>query len=239
MGGLEPVAATRHVRARRGRSTQPVRVHRGPPTSGDGWVAAAAFLASAALAGAIAWRNTTEGVFSGELAAPGRSREPSPTHPLERVAFGWIAFGSLLIAVGFAQRALGIDAPDTGWAYAVIGVAASAAMVVATRHAAALLWAALPALLLTTYVSLQPIGQFAGHDAVLLGVPTVHALVAFALLRRWSLAVTGVALGMLAPAALWESQAWQWWQLAGGLRGHLRRALRRAHAAPPLRGARG
>ena len=183
---------------------------------GDGWVAAAAFLASAALSGAIAWRNTTEGVFSGELAAPGRSREPSPTHPLERIGFGWLAFGSLLIAVGFAQRALGIDAPHTGWAYAVIGVAASAAMVVATRHAAALLWATLPALLLTTYVSLQPIGQFAGHDAVLLGVPAVHALVAFALLRRWSLAVTGVALGMLAPAALWESQAWQWWQLAGG-----------------------
>ena len=183
---------------------------------GDAWIAAAAFLASAALSGAIAWRNTTDGLLSGELAAPGRSRAPLPTHPLERIGFGWLAFGSLLIAVGFAQRALGIDAPDTGWAYAVIGVATSAVLVVATRHAAALLWAALPALLLTTLVSLQPIESFSGHDVVLLGVPAVHTLVAFALLRRWSLAVTGVALGMLALAALWESQAWQWWRLAGG-----------------------
>ena len=188
----------------------------GAHVDGDGGVAAVAFLGSGALFGVIAWRNTTDGVFTVDLAAGEPYTRGTPTPPLERIAFGWAGFGALLIAVAFAQRAFGIAAPDTGWAYAAIGVGASAALVVATRSAGALLWAALPVVLVATAVSLQPVEQFAGHDAVLVGIPAVHTAIAFAMLRRWSLAVTSVALGMAALAALWESQSWAWWLLAGG-----------------------
>ena len=176
---------------------------------GDRWVAAAAFLAAGALSAAVAWRNSSDGIFASHW----KSR--STTHPLERVAFGWLAFGSLLIAVGFAQEALELASPDTGWAFAAVGLATSAGLVVATRRVPMLLWAILPALLLATNVSIQyPVDRFAGHDAVLLALPAAHVLAAFVLLRRWSLAAVSVALGMLALAALWESQAWPWWQLA-------------------------
>ena len=176
---------------------------------GDRWVAAAAFLAAGALSAAVAWRNSSDGIFASHR----NSR--STTHPLERVAFGWLAFGSLLIAVGFAQEALELASPDTGWAFAAVGLATSAGLVVATRRVPMLLWAILPALLLATNVSIQyPVDRFAGHDAILLALPTVQLLAAFVLLRRWSLAAAAVALGMLALAALWESQAWPWWQLA-------------------------
>ena len=176
---------------------------------GDRWVAAAAFLAAGALSVAVAWRNSSDGIFAPDW----KSR--STTHPLERVAFGWLAFGSLLIAVGFAQEALELAGPDTGWAFAAVGLATSAGLVVATRRVPMLLWAILPALLLATNVSIQyPVDRFAGHDAILLALPTVQLLAAFVLLRRWSLAAAAVALGMLALAALWESQAWPWWQLA-------------------------
>ena len=176
---------------------------------GDRWVAAAAFLAAGALSAAVAWRNSSDGIFASHR----NSR--STTHPLERVAFGWLAFGSLLIAVGFAQEALELASPDTGWAFAAVGLATSAGLVVATRRVPMLLWAILPALLLATNISIQyPVDRFAGHDAVLLALPAAHVLAAFVLLRRWSLAAVSVALGMLALAALWESQAWPWWQLA-------------------------
>ena len=49
---------------------------------------------------------------------------------------------------------------------------------------------------------------------MLLALPAAHVLAAFVLLRRWSLAAVSVALGMPRLAALWESQAWPWWQLA-------------------------
>ncbi len=176
---------------------------------GNRWGAAAAFLAAGVLSAAVAWRNSSDGIFAPDW----NSR--STTHPLERVAFGWLAFGSLLIAVGFAQEALELASPDTGWGFAAVGLATSAGLVVATRRVPMLLWAILPALLLATNVSIQyPVDRFAGHDAILLALPAVQLLAVFVLLRRWSLAVVAVALGMLALAALWESQAWPWWQLA-------------------------
>ncbi len=176
---------------------------------GDRWGAAAAFLAAAALSAAVAWRNSSDGIFDPDW----NSR--STTHPLERVAFGWLGFGSLLIAVGFAQEALELASPDTGWAFAVVAAVGSGSLVVVARRRPVLLWAILPALLLATGVSIQyPVDRFAGHDAVLLALPATHLLAAFVLLRRWSLAAVSVALGMLALAALWESQAWPWWRLA-------------------------
>ncbi len=191
-------------------------VFTGAHVDGDSGVAAVAFLGSSALCGVIAWRNTTDGVFTVDPAATEPFTSGSPTLPLERIAFGWAGFGALLVAIAFAQRAFGISAPDTGWAYAAIGVVASAAVVVATRHAGALLWVTLPAVLLVTAVSMYPVEQSTGHDAIFVGVAAAHTAVAFAVLRRWSLAVTSVALGMGALAALWESQSWAWWVLAGG-----------------------
>ena len=176
---------------------------------GDRWGAAAAFLAAAGLSAAVAWRNSSDGIFDPDW----NSR--STTHPLERVAFGWLGFGSLLIAVGFAQEALELASPDTGWAFAVVAAVGSVSLVVVARRRPVLLWAILPALLLATAVSIQyPVDRFAGHDAILLALPAAHVLAAFVLLRRWSLAAVSVALGMLALAALWESQAWPWWRLA-------------------------
>ena len=176
---------------------------------GDRWGAAAAFLVAAGLSAAVAWRNSSDGIFAPDW----NSR--SNTHPLERVAFGWLAFMALLIAVGFTQMALELASPDTGWAFAALAAVGSAAIVASARRAPSLLWAILPALLLATIVSIQdPVDRFAGHDAVLLALPAAHVLAAFVLLRRWSLAAVSVALGMLALAALWESQAWPWWRLA-------------------------
>ncbi|MCY4616773.1 MAG: hypothetical protein OXC71_10345, partial [Chloroflexi bacterium] len=181
---------------------------------GDAWVAAAAFFGTAALAAAIARLNTTDGVVGAGIGTPGPAGRSEPTPPIERVAFAGLGFVALLIAVAFMQRALGADAPDTGWAYAAVGVAASGAMVVGTRYASTLLWAALVAVLVATGVSLQGMEQFPGHVAVLLGLPAAHLLGTSILLRRWVLAGVAAALGMLALAALWESQGWEWWRLA-------------------------
>ena len=176
---------------------------------GNSWGGAAAFLAAAALSAAVAWRNTSDGVY-----APDWNLRFA-THPVERIAFGWLGFGAALVALGFAQRALEVARPDTGWAFAAVAVLLSAALVATARRRPNLLWAILPLLLLATGVSIQqPVDRFAGHDAVLLALPAAHLLAAFVLLRRWSLAAVSVALGMLALAALWEAQAWPWWRLA-------------------------
>ncbi len=176
---------------------------------GDSWGAAAAFLATGALAAAVAWRNTSDGVYAPDWVLR------STTHPVERVAFAWLGFIAALVALGFAQRALEVARPDTGWAFAAVAAVGSAALVLVARRMPLLLWAILPLLLLATAVSIQqPVDRFAGHDAVLLALPAAHLLAAFVLLRRWSLAAVAVALGMLALAALWEAQAWPWWRLA-------------------------
>ncbi len=174
---------------------------------GNSWGAAAAFLAAAVLAAAAAWRNTGDGVF-----APDWDRR-STTHPAERIAFVWIGFIAALAALGFAQRALEVARPDTGWAFAAVAALLTAALVATARRSPDLLWAILPLLLLATGISIQPVDPFAGHDAVLLALPAAHLLAAFVLLRRWSLAAVGAALAMLALAALWEAQAWPWWRL--------------------------
>ena len=176
---------------------------------GDSRGAAAAFLVAGVLAAAVAWRNTSDGVY-----APDWNLR-SGTHPVERIVFCWLGFIALLVAVGFAQRALEVARPDTGWAFAAVAALLSVLVVATARRSPNLLWAMLPPLLLATGVSIQqPVERFAGHDAVLLALPAAHLLAVFVVLRRWSLAVVSVALAMLALAALWEAEAWQWWWLA-------------------------
>ncbi len=174
---------------------------------GNGWGAVAVYLAAAVLAAAVAWRNTRDGVLWDW-------DDRSTTHPVERIAFAGLGFIAVLLALGFAQRALEVARPDTGWAFAALAALLSASLVATARRAPDLLWAILPLLLLATSVSLQPLDPFAGHDAVLLAVPAAHLLAAFVLLRRWSLAAISAGLAMLALAALWEAQAWPWWRLA-------------------------
>ena len=195
-GGLTPVAL--------------MPAHR----DGDSGIAAAAMLAAAALFAGCAWRHASHGVLTWDAARRGPGDRGWPVHPLERPALAWAAFGLLLVAVGFAQRGLGVAPPDTGWAFAAIGALVSASMVAAAGRTPALLWPMLPPLLLATGVSVHPAGAFWGHHALLLALAAAHVLAAFALLRRWSLAAAAVALGMAALAALWESQAWEWWALA-------------------------
>lgn len=175
---------------------------------GNSWGGAAAFLVAAVLAAAAAWRNTSDGVY-----APDWNRR-STTHPPERIAFAWLGFIAALAALGFAQRALEVARPDTGWAFAAVAAILTAVLIFTARRSPNLLWAILPLVLLATGISIQPVDRFAGHDAVLLAMPAAHLLAAFVLLRRWSLAAVGAALAVLALAALWEAQAWPWWRLA-------------------------
>ena len=186
----------------------------GAHLEGDSMIAAVAFLGSATLLAAIAWRNTAEGLAPWIEDSRGPRGHLRPTPPGERVVFGWLAFAAALVAVGFTQRALELSPPDTGWIPAVIAAGATAATVRFAPARPRLLLATLPPLLLATGVSLHPIEEHVGHDAVLLALPAAHVLGAFVVLRRWSLAVVGVALGMAALGVLWEVQAWAWWVLA-------------------------
>lgn len=186
---------------------------------GDSWIAAAAFLGSAALLAAITWVNTTDGIATWIEVGGGPVDDTRATPDRERVVFGWLAVGAALIAIGFAQRGQGLVPPNTGWVPAAVGVGISVVMVRTARERPGLVWAMLPALLVAAGASLHPLDEFAGHDAAFLAVAATHVLGAFAVLRRWSLAVVGLALAMLATAALWEVQAWAWWTLATGYAG--------------------
>lgn len=186
----------------------------GAHLDGDSSIAVAAFAGSAALFAAAGWLNTSEGVAAWAEAGTGPTTRLRPTPVAERVVYGWLAFIAALAAIGFAQRAQGLSPPDTGWVLAVIATGCSGALLLRGRERPALLWALLPPLLLAVGASLHPIEEHVGHDAVLLALAAAHVLVAFAVLRRWSLAVVGVALAMLASAVLWEVQAWPWWVLA-------------------------
>ena len=186
----------------------------GAHLGGDSSIAVAAFAGSAALFAATGWLNTTEGVAAWAEAGAGPTTRLRPTPVAERIVFGWLAFAAALVAIGFAQRAQGLSPPDTGWVLAAIAAGCSGALLLRARERPALLWALLPPLLLAVGASLHPLDEHVGHDAVLLALAAAHVLVAFAVLRRWSLAVVGVALAMLAAAVLWEVQAWPWWTLA-------------------------
>ena len=188
----------------------------GTHLDGDSSIAVAAFLGSGVLFATIAWMNTSEGISPWTSEGVGPTTRTRPNHPAERVVFGWLAFAAALIALGFAQRAQGLSPPDTGWVPAAIAVGVSATMVLTARHRPALLWAILPPLLLAIGASLHPVEEYVGHDAILLALAAAHVLGAFAVLRRWSLAVIGVTLAMLALAVLWEVESWPWWLLAAG-----------------------
>ncbi len=181
---------------------------------GDSMIAAVAFLGSGMLLAAMAWLNTAEGFSPWIENSRGPRGRLRPTPPSERVVFGWLAFAAAFVALGFAQRAQGLSPPDTGWVPAAIAAGASAAMVLTARERPGMVWAILPPLLLAIGVSLQPLDEHIGHDAVLLALAAGHVLGAFVLLRRWSLAVAGTAAAMSALAVLWYLQDWQWWHLA-------------------------
>ncbi len=172
------------------------------------WHGAAAGLLGAALLGAIAWRNTAGG-FGTSVDEPG-----GPTPPLERVLFGWGAFAVLLVAVAHAQGAAGVERPDTGWAFAVIGVAVVAALALTARREAFAVAALLPPLALVTLASLQPWDRTPGHDAVLLALPAVTLALASAVTRRWTLAAASAVFAGAAMAAAWDALHWQPWTLA-------------------------
>ncbi len=174
---------------------------------GNATGATAAFLGIAAALAAIAWRNQSDGILT-----PNWS-DRAPTSEPERIAFGWFAWPALLIAVAFAQRALEVERPDTGWAFASLALVASLTMIVVTPRWSNALLAIIPPLLLATFVSVQPDDRFAGHNTTLLALPAAHLLLAFVLVRRWTLALLSVALAFVALAFLWDWQDWPLWRL--------------------------
>ncbi|MXZ63385.1 MAG: hypothetical protein F4Y98_07280 [Chloroflexi bacterium] len=181
---------------------------------GDSWIAAAAFLGAGALLAVITWSNTTEGIATWTGVGEDPEEDTRATPDGERVVFGWLAFGAVLIAVGFAQRAEGLSPPDTGWVPAAMAAGGTGVMVLIARARPQLLLAVLPVPLLAIGASLHPLEEFVGHDAALLALGAAHVLGAFVVLRRWSLVVVEIALGMAAMAVLWEAQEWAWWVLA-------------------------
>ncbi len=172
------------------------------------WHGVASGLLGAALLAAIAWRNTSGGLGV-SLDDPSRST-PAP----ERVIFGWGAFALLLVAVAHAQGAIGVERPDTGWAFAAIGVAVAAVLAVTARRDASAVAALLPPLILVSVVSLQPWDRSSGHDAVLLALPAVTLALASVVARRWTVAAASAVFAGAAMAAAWDALDWQLWTLA-------------------------
>jgi uncharacterized membrane protein len=169
--------------------------------------AAAAFLGIAAALAAIAWRDTADGILTRTWS------DRAPTPEPERVAFAWLAWPALLIAVAFAQRALEVDRSEAGWAFAALAAVASLTMIRSAARWPNALPAILPPLLLATAVSIRPDDRLAGHNTILFALPAAHLLLGFVLLRRWTLTVVSTALAFAALAFLWDWQAWPLWRL--------------------------
>jgi hypothetical protein len=175
---------------------------------GNATGAAAAFFGIAVVLAAIAWHNESDGILT-----PNWS-DRSPTPELERIAFAWLAWPAFLMAVAFAQRALEVERPDSGWAFAALALVASLTMIRTAPRWPNALPAIIPPLVLATFVSIQPDGRFAGHNTTLLAAPAAHLLFAFVLLRRWTLALLAVAVAFVALAFLWDWQGWPLWRLS-------------------------
>ena len=177
-------------------------------TYSDGAHGLVAFAASAAILTGVAAVNVTGGVFTEVWA------KRLPTAWGERLIFSWLAFVMLLVAIAYAHRELGVARPDTGWSYLVVGWLVVLAMAAVARSDARAYGALLPALAVTTAVSLQRWDPYAGHDAVLLGVPAVALLLAFGWTRRWGLTLLSAGLAVASAAAVWAAADWELWTLA-------------------------
>ena len=169
------------------------------------WHGAVTHLAGAGLLTVVAWRNRADGLTS-ETAG-------QATSVAKRVLFGWAAFAMLLVATGYAHDALDVTRPNSGWAFAAIGLATAAALAATARRDQRAVWALLPPLLATTAVSLLRWERFPGHDAALLWLPAAELAAAFAWTRRWALAAVALALAGAATAATWSAVDWPLWTL--------------------------
>ena len=178
-------------------------------TFGDSWQGAASHLIGAAVFAAIAWRNG-----EGELARSLLDASGELPRLVERVVFGWTAFGLLLAAVALAQRSAGVERPETGWAYLALAITTGLVMATLGRRCVWLPAVLFPPFVVTIAVSLQPWKSAVGHDAVLLGAPALTMALAFATTRRYSLATAGAVLGAAATAAAWNALESSTWTLA-------------------------
>ena len=176
---------------------------------GDSWHGAASHLIGAAVFAAIAWRNG-----EGELASSLLDASGELPRRIERVVFGWTAFGLLLAAVALAQRSAGIEQPETGWAYLALAIATGLAIARLGRRHGSIPAALFPPFTVAIAVSFQPWESAPGHDAVLLGAPALTMGLAFATTRRYSLATAGAVLSAAAAAAAWSAFEWSTWTLA-------------------------
>lgn len=164
--------------------------------------------AAALLLATLAWRNVEYGLLAESWSVR------TPTLLGERFAAGWAAFVMAIIAIAYAQRELGIERPDLGWAYLVVGALTAVTMALEGRRDVRAFAATLPPFALTIAVSLQAWDRYPGHDAIYLGVPAAELLLVFAWTRRWSITLAAAGLAIGAAAAAWEALEWEFWTLA-------------------------
>lgn len=176
------------------------------------WHGAALMLLGALVAAAVAWLDTRQSVTAWLHVASAEVEEPTPA--AERVAFGWLAFTLLLVAVFDASAAAGLRPPDTAWPYLATATAVALALgrFAPSRPGAAAL-ALTPPFLSAVALAVQPWDRWPGHDATILGVAAAELLVCAALARGWPLGAIGSALAGAALAATWEHFAWPSWSL--------------------------
>ena len=175
----------------------------------DGANGAVSFLLGAALLGSVSWRDQIDGF--GLLSPASRGME---TDLVERTLFGWIGFVLLLIGVAYTQRELGIEQPNTGWVYLVIGLATIGLLARTGRNWTPALAVLIPPAVLAMLVSLPDPDAYPGHVALYLGVPAGAYLGAFAVTRRWPITLVAAVIGAFAAAAAWDALGWPAWTAA-------------------------
>lgn len=180
----------------------------------DGAHGAVAFLLGTAVLASVAWRDQFDGFGLFDAAERG-----APTDLTERVGFAWIGFVLGLIGVGYAQRELGIAAPDTGWSYLAITVATIAPFVWTGRRWTPALAVFIPPAVLAMLVSLPDPEVYPGHVALNLGVTAAALVGGFAVTRRWLVTLVAGVVAAFAAAAAWDALGWEAWTLAAAYSG--------------------
>jgi len=179
------------------------------PAYEDGTHGAVAFSLGMAVLASVAWRDQVDGVGLFTEAERGTRTEPA-----ERVGFAWVGFMLGLIGVGYAQRDLGIAAPDTGWSYLVITVATIAPFVWTGRRWSPALAVFIPPALLAMLVSLPDPEAYPGHVALNLGVTAAALIGGFAITRHWLVTLVAAVIAAFSAAAAWDALGWEVWTLA-------------------------
>ncbi len=170
---------------------------------------AVSFLLGAAVLASVAWRDSVDRSRFFDGARPG-----APPPLVERTFFAWLGFALFLVGVGYAQRELAIEDPNTGWSFVAISLVSIAILARTGRAWTPALAVLIPPALLAIAVSLPEVRAYSGHVALYLGIPALAFLGSFAVSRRWPITLVASAAGALAAAAAWDTLGLTEWSLA-------------------------